>query len=111
MKGIAHRGLMETPRRAAARIPEGPANKAKVESMRNARSRSALLLASSLFTPTAVAEIIYGITTSPDAPQTLVRFDSASPGAVTTIGPFNGLLPGQAVTAMDVRPATGVFYV
>jgi hypothetical protein len=79
--------------------------------MVNARSLSVLGVACSLFAPPAPAEIIYGITISADGPQTLVRFDSAAPGVVTTVGPFTGLHPGQTVTAMDFRPATGALYV
>jgi hypothetical protein len=60
----------------------------------------------------ARAERIYGITyTSETAPQTLVFFDSASPGAVTTVGPLTGLAPGQVAVAMDFRPATGQLFV
>jgi len=63
--------------------------------------------------PAAVrAELIYGITHSiSDAPQTLVRFDSAAPNAVTTVGPLTGMPAGHVAIAMDFRPATGQLYI
>jgi hypothetical protein len=40
----------------------------------------------------------------------LVRFDSATPGTVVTIGAFSGLTAGQAVRAIDFRPANGELF-
>src|SRR5207249_3286914 len=40
----------------------------------------------------------------------LVRFNTATPGAVTVIGPLAGLAAGQTLVALDSRPATGELY-
>lgn len=47
----------------------------------------------------------YGITTTPQGVQQLVRFDPATPGAVTTVG-----ATGAALTGIDFRPATNQLY-
>ena len=64
-------------------------------------------------TPTAArAELIYGITASRlGGPQTLVRFDSATPDAVTTVATLTGMPAGHFANGMDFRPATGQLYV
>jgi len=70
------------------------------------------LSAALLIVPAARAEIIYGIADSWNAqPQTLVRFDSATPGSVTTVGVLDGLAPGQFAAAIDFRPSTRQLYV
>jgi hypothetical protein len=57
------------------------------------------------------AEAIYGITDGFNGvPQSLVRFDSASPGSVTTVGPLTGMVGDQVAAAIDFRPATGQLY-
>ena len=60
------------------------------------------------------AETIYGMTTASSvstAPGVaLVRFDSATPGAVTTVGAFTGVVAGHALRSIDFRPATGQLY-
>src|SRR5688500_6895272 len=64
-------------------------------------------------TPSPVrAELIYGITASVlGGPQTLVRFDSATPDAVTTVATLTGMPAGHFAAGMDFRPATGQLYV
>jgi hypothetical protein len=48
---------------------------------------------------------VYGITTVAGGAQQLVRFNSATPGAVTTLGPT-----GFGLTGIDFRPATGQLF-
>jgi hypothetical protein len=48
---------------------------------------------------------VYGLSTTAGGAQQLVRFNSASPGAVTTVG-----LTGANLTGIDFRPANGVLY-
>ncbi|HKX83564.1 MAG TPA: DUF4394 domain-containing protein, partial [Pyrinomonadaceae bacterium] len=45
----------------------------------------------------------YGVTTG----NQLVRFASASPGAVTSIGSISGLQQGENVLGIDFRPVNG----
>ena len=52
------------------------------------------------------AATLYGVTTG----NQLVRFDSATPGAVTTVGAISGLQTGEDVLGIDFRPATGQLY-
>ena len=56
----------------------------------------------------ANAEVIYAV----DSNSSLLRFDSATPGAVTTVGPITGLVGAGAETivGIDFRPATGEFF-
>lgn len=54
----------------------------------------------------ANAETIYGVT---DA-GALVRFDSATPGALTNIGTVTGLLTGHTTRGIDFRPFNGELY-
>jgi hypothetical protein len=51
------------------------------------------------------AETIYAVTTG----GALVRFDSATPGTTTSVA-ITGLVPGDVIIAIDLRPATGVLY-
>jgi len=44
------------------------------------------------------------------ASSTLLRFDAATPGAVSTPVAITGLLPGESVVGIDVRPATGELF-
>jgi hypothetical protein len=73
------------------------------------RSFHVLALAAFAALATAVAparaEVIYGITGT-TAGNSLVFFDSSSPGTVTTVGALSGVLPGHSVRAIDFRPAT-----
>lgn len=44
------------------------------------------------------------------ANNTLVQFDSATPGAITSAVPISGLQAGEAIAGIDFRPATGQLY-
>ena len=54
----------------------------------------------------AKAATLYGVTTA----NSLIRFDSATPGTVTTVGAITGLQGGENVLGIDFRPATGELY-
>ena len=56
----------------------------------------------------ANAEPIYAV----NATGALLRFDSATPVAVTTVGPVTGLVGGgsETIVGIDFRPATGEFF-
>src|SRR5947208_1240436 len=49
---------------------------------------------------------IIGLTTN----NGLVRFDSASPGAVTTIGTISNIVSGDKMAAIDFQPGSGPLY-
>ena len=51
------------------------------------------------------SETAIGVT-SGTAPE-LVRFDTASPGTLTARSPLTGLLAGESVAGLDMRPASG----
>ncbi|TRW15344.1 DUF4394 domain-containing protein [Glacieibacterium frigidum] len=53
----------------------------------------------------ASAERIFGLTTG----NTIVTFDSSTPGVTTTSGAIAGL-GGDTLTGLDLRPATGTLY-
>ena len=55
----------------------------------------------------AKAVTLYGVTTTGNS---LVRFDSATPGTIATVGAITGLQAGETILAIDVRPATGQLY-
>ena len=57
---------------------------------------AALLLAA----PTAEAELLIGLTTQ----NSLISFDSATPGTVTPIGSITGLTAGDSLIGIDRRP-------
>lgn len=62
-----------------------------------------------LAAPPAAAQTIYGlINASP--PHELIRFEAADPATTTSIGPIAGLQPGEKLTGIDARPATGQLY-
>jgi hypothetical protein len=48
---------------------------------------------------------VYGVTSTADGGQRLVRFNSADPTSVTTVG-----LTGASLIGIDFRPATGTLY-
>lgn len=52
------------------------------------------------------AGTIFGLTST----NTLIRFDSATPGAVTTIGAITGLQAGEGLLGIDFRPANLLLY-
>ncbi len=77
------------------------------------RSRAllaALTTAASLLcaAPALAGEAAVGVETgaSPD----LVRFDTAVPGTLVARVPISGLMAGETVAAIDVRPATGALW-
>lgn len=54
----------------------------------------------------ATAEPVFGVTTS----NSLVVFDSATPGVTVTLFPVMGLQPMESLLGIDIRPATGTLY-
>lgn len=56
--------------------------------------------------PAVRAELIYGLTVN----QTLVSFDSTSPGSIATSVAISGLGGGESLLGIDLRPATGQLY-
>lgn len=64
----------------------------------------ALLLSALLLAPTvSTAELIYGLTSG----STLLSFDSATPGTVSPIRPITGLMGGETLVGIDIRPSLG----
>lgn len=59
-----------------------------------------------LATPNASAARIYGYT----AGNQIVTFDSATPGTINSTVSVTGLIGGDTVSAIDIRPANGVLY-
>jgi hypothetical protein len=60
-----------------------------------------------LFSPAVSrAEQIIGLT----AQNSLISFDSATPGTVSGVVPVTGLGAGESLLAIDIRPATGQLY-
>src|SRR5205807_1195929 len=49
---------------------------------------------------------VFAITPTND----LLRFDSATPGAIDSTAAVTGLQPGESVLGLDFRPATGQLY-
>ena len=73
------------------------------------RIRKRLLLASLLgmgIAGEAAALAVYGLTTA----NSLVRFDSASPGTINSTVPVTGLNAGQTLRGIDFRPVDGLLY-
>ena len=54
----------------------------------------------------ATAEPVFGVTTT----NSLVVFDSATPGTTVTLFPVTGLQPMESLLGIDIRPATGTLY-
>jgi len=50
----------------------------------------------------AKAESIFALTTT----NSLLTFDSSTPGSVNSIGPVTGLQSGESLFGIDFRPAT-----
>jgi len=60
-----------------------------------------------LISPSASkAETIIGLTVQ----NSLISFDSATPGTVSAVVPVTGLGAGESLLAIDIRPATGQLY-
>ena len=49
---------------------------------------------------------IYGVTST----NTLISFDSATPGTINSSLSITGLQPGESILGIDFRPATGQLY-
>ncbi|HVF63926.1 MAG TPA: DUF4394 domain-containing protein [Casimicrobiaceae bacterium] len=67
-------------------------------------------LAFAAATQGAHAELIYGLTNSSSttgAANTLISFDSATPGSVNVIGAVTGVAAGDRLIGIDIRPSTG----
>lgn len=58
--------------------------------------------------PASASEIAIGVT-SGTAPE-LVRFDTATPGTLRSRAPVTGMLTGESVNGLDMRPATGELF-
>lgn len=66
----------------------------------------ACLLFSIATTAVAPAAILVGLTNT----QELIRFDSAAPGTIISTVPITGLIGGDIIRGLDVRPADGMLY-
>ena len=62
-----------------------------------------LWIATTTVTPAA---ILIGLTNT----QELIRFDSAAPGTIISTVPITGLIGGDIIRGLDVRPANGMLY-
>jgi hypothetical protein len=49
---------------------------------------------------------VFALTSS----NVLIKFNAATPGAVTTIGAITGLVGGDTIVGIDIRPATGQLF-
>ena len=76
--------------------------------LRNFAFAAAAASAAAALAPSASAEVAYGIV-GVLTPQ-LVRFDTASPAAVTTVGNFSGIAAGHALRNLDFRASNGTVY-
>lgn len=65
-----------------------------------------VVLALLLLPISAYAVPMIGVTTT----NTLVAFDSATPGTITSTTPITGLAVGESILGVDFRPATGALY-
>ena len=71
------------------------------------RTTAFAMFALLLGTPMSVtAEPIFGLTSS----NSLVVFDSATPGLTVPLFPVTGLQSGEMLLGIDIRPATGTLY-
>ncbi len=57
-------------------------------------------------TAVAPAAILVGLTNTGE----LIRFDSAAPGTIISTVPITGLIGGDIIRGIDVRPANGMLY-
>lgn len=67
---------------------------------------SPLALLASVFSPTARADTIFGLTVN----NSLLSFDSAAPLITSTPVAISGLQSGESMLGIDFRPATGGLY-
>jgi len=74
--------------------------------MRVVPTLGALVLAAAAIPSLAQAELIYGLTSS----NNIVTFDSAAPGTQLSSLAITGILGGDTLTGIDLRPATGQIY-
>jgi len=73
----------------------------------NARNLAASAAALSVcLVPTANAELVFGVTDT----QSLVSWDSTSPGSIESGVAISGLASNERIHAIDFRPATGQLY-
>src|SRR5258705_11725879 len=66
----------------------------------------AILGVAAALTPAAGAATVYGLTTT----NSLVVFDSATPGTASAALPGTGLVAGDTLVGLDFRPANGQLY-
>lgn len=79
--------------------------------MRTIRAAAASLALLSVVAGQAVAEPVYGITSSFVLGfPALVSFDSATPGVMSNPIAISGLVAGQTLRSIDFRPADGLLY-
>lgn len=71
-----------------------------------ARATALTLALGAAWAQTAQAEALLGLT----ATNSIVRFDSATPGTVLAPVTLTGLVAGETILAIDLRPTTGVLY-
>ncbi len=67
---------------------------------------AAAVLTSPSLTPTASAELLYGLTTE----NSIAVFDSSAPNVTIDGGFVDGLVAGEELIAIDFRPASGQIY-
>ena len=58
----------------------------------------------------ASAELLTGLTDTTGGSNRLIRFDSAAPGTILSNVAVTGLVAGDSLVGIDVRPATGGLY-
>lgn len=66
-----------------------------------------LIMAVTSASPTAQAELVYGVT---ETTQSLVSFDSADPNNLLSGAAISGLAANERITGIDFRPATGELF-
>ena len=71
-----------------------------------ARAAALAIGLAAVMAPMAHAETLVGLT----ATNSLVRFDSATPGTLLAPVAITGLAAGENILAIDLRPTTGVLY-